>query len=61
MMDKETFKKMMNDFIDSVDEITDFSITKDEEVIDNSTLDGKDVTRIPTGLTNIYITTYKKA
>jgi hypothetical protein len=33
---------------------------EDVEEIDNSTLDGKDVIRIPTGLTNVYITTYKK-
>ena len=59
-MDKETVKKIINDFIDSVDEIQDFSITNDVEEIDNSTLDGKDIIRIPTGLTNIYITTYKK-
>ena len=59
-MDKETAKKIICDFIDSVDEIQDFSITNDVEEIDNSTLDGKDVIRIPTGLTNVYITTYKR-
>ena len=59
-MDKEVVKKIINDYIDSVDEIMDFSITNDVEEIDNSTLDGKDVIRIPTGLTNIYITTYKR-
>ena len=60
-MDKETVKKIICDFIDSVDEIQDFSITNDVEEIDNSTLDGKDIIRIPTGLTNVYITTYKEA
>ena len=59
-MDKETAKKIICDFIDSVDEIQDFSISDDVEEIDNSTLNGKDVIRIPTGLTNICITTYKK-
>ena len=59
-MDKETVKKIINDFIDSVDEIQDFSISNDVEEIDKSTLDGKNIIRIPTGLTNIYITTYKE-
>lgn len=59
-MDKETVKKIINDFIDSVDEIQDFSISNDVEEIDNSTLDGENIIRVPTGLTNIYITTYKK-
>ena len=59
-MDKETVKKIINDFIDSVDEVQDFSITNDVEEIDNSTLDSKDIIRIPTGLTNVYITTYKR-
>ena len=59
-MDKETAKKIVCDFIDSVDEIQDLSITNDVEEIDNSTLNGKDVIRIPTGLTNIYITTFKE-
>lgn len=60
-MDKETVKKIVCDFIDSVDEVQDFSITNDVEEIDNSTLDGKDIIRTPTGLTNVYITTYKEA
>lgn len=59
-MDKETVKKIVNDFIDSVDEIQDFSITNDVEEIDRSTLDGKNIIRTPTGLTNIYITTFKE-
>jgi predicted secreted protein len=59
-MDKETLKKIICDFIDSVDEIMDFSITNDVEEIDSSTFDGKDVIRIPTGFTNINITTYKR-
>ena len=60
MMDKEIVKKIICDFIDSVDEIQDFSITNDVEEIDRSTLDGKNIIRVPTGLTNVYITTYKK-
>lgn len=59
-MDKETVKKIVCDFIDSVDEIQDFSISNDVEEIDRSTLDGENIIRIPTGLTNIYITTYKE-
>ncbi len=59
-MDKETVKKIINDFIDSVDEIQDFSISNDVEEIDRSTLDGENIIRIPTGLTNIYITTFKE-
>lgn len=59
-MDKETVKKIINDYIDSVDEIQNFSISNDVEEIDNSTLDGENIIRIPTGLTNIYITTFKE-
>lgn len=59
-MDKETVKKIINDFIDSVDEIQDFSISSDVEEIDRSTLDGENIIRVPTGLTNIYITTYRE-
>lgn len=59
-MDKETVKKIVCDFIDSVDEIQDFSISNDVEEIERSTLDGENIIRIPTGLTNIYITTFKE-
>lgn len=59
-MDKETVKKLINVFIDSVDEIKDFSISNVVEEIDNSTLDRVSTTRIPTGLTNVCITTYKE-
>ena len=59
-MDKETVKKIICDFIDSVDEVQDFSISDDVEEIEKSTLNGENIIRIPTGLTNIYITTYKK-
>lgn len=59
-MDKETVKKILNDFLDSVDEIQDFSISNDVEEIDRSTLDGENIIRVPTGLTNIYITTFKE-
>lgn len=59
-MDKETAKKIICDFIDSVDEIQDFSITNDVEETNLSTLDEERIVRKPTGLTNIYITTFKK-
>lgn len=59
-MEKETVKKIICDFIDSVDEIQDFSISNDVEEIDRSTLDGENIIKTPTGLTNVYITTYKK-
>ena len=59
-MDKETAKKIVCDFIDSVDEIQDFSITNDVEETNLSTLDEERIVRKPTGLTNIYITTFKE-
>lgn len=59
-MDKETVKKIINDFIDSVDEIQDFSISADVEEIDRSTLDGEWKEYRQTGTTNIYITTFKE-
>lgn len=59
-MDKEEIKKIVNDFIDSVDEIQDFSISNDVEEVDMSTLDGENIERKPTGITNIYITTYRE-
>ena len=59
-MDKETIKKIINDFIDSVDEIVDFSISDDYEEIDASTLDEEIKIRKPTGLTNIFIQAYKE-
>lgn len=59
-MDKETVKKIINDFIDSVDEIQDFSISNEVEEMDRSTLDGENIIRIPTGITNIYITAFKE-
>jgi hypothetical protein len=59
-MDKETVKKIVCDFIDSVDEIQDFSITNDVEETNLSTLDEERIVRKPTGLTNIYITTFKE-
>ncbi|WP_341877594.1 hypothetical protein [Defluviitalea saccharophila] len=59
-MDKETVKRIVNDFIDSVDEIVEFSISDDYEEIDASTLDEEIKIRKPTGLTNIFIQTYKE-
>ena len=59
-MDKETIKKILNEFLDSVDEIQDFSISEEIEEIDMSTLDEENIIRKPTGITNIFITTYKK-
>ncbi len=59
-MDKETAKKIVCDFIDSVDEIQDFSITNDVEETNLSTLDEERIVRKSTGLTNIYITTFKE-
>jgi len=60
-MDKETVKKIVCDFIDSVDEIQDFSISNDVEETNLSTLDEERIVRKSTGLTNIYITTFKEA
>lgn len=59
-MDKETVKKIICDFIDSVDEVQDFSITNDVEETNLSTLDEERIVRKSTGLTNIYITTFKE-
>ena len=59
-MDKETAKKIICDFIDSVDEVQDFSISDDVEETNLSTLDEERIVRKPTGLTNIYITTFKE-
>jgi len=57
-VDKETIKRIINEFIDDVDEIVDFSISYEE--IDASTLDEEIKIRKPTGLTNIFIQTYKE-
>lgn len=59
-MDKETVKRIVNDFIDSVDEIVEFSISDDYEEIDMSTLDEENIIKRPTGLTNIFIQVYKE-
>lgn len=59
-MDKETVKKIINDFIDSVDEIRYLSILNEVEEMDRSTLDEEYIIRKPTGITNIYIATYKR-
>lgn len=59
-MDKETAKKILNEIIDSQDEIRDFTISADIEEIDRSTLEGGYKEFKYTGITNIYITTYKE-
>lgn len=60
MMDKESIKQIINDFIDSVDEVREFSISDEVEEIDTSTLGEERILRRPTGITNIYITAYKE-
>lgn len=59
-MDKESIRKIINDFIDSVDEIRDFSISNEIEEIDRSTLDEKNVVRRNTGYQNLYLTAFKE-
>ena len=59
-MDKEQIKRAICEFIDSADEIRDFSIASEltDEIKD---LSGKVYgTTKPTGITNVYLTTYKK-
>ena len=59
-MEKEQIKRAICEFIDSVDEIRDFSITSEltDEIKD---LSGKVYgTTKPTGIANLYLTTYKK-
>jgi len=59
-MGKEEFKKIFNDYIDSVDKIQEFTISNEIEELDMSTLDGEWIERRSTGITNIYITTYRE-
>lgn len=59
-MDKESIKKIINDFVDSLDEIRDFSISNDIEEVDRSTLNNEWKEYRRTGLVNIYITGYKE-
>lgn len=59
-MDKETIKKIINDFIDSVDEIRDFSVTNETDGEELKDLSGNVYGKPkPSGITNVYITTYK--
>ncbi|MDD4564774.1 MAG: hypothetical protein PHE79_04785 [Eubacteriales bacterium] len=60
MMGKDEIKRILNELIDSADEITDFSISNDVEEKDLSTLDGVHIERKPTGIANIYVTIYKE-
>lgn len=57
-MDKETIKQIINDFIDSVDEIQDFSISNEVEEVTPLNSDWKVFK--PNGITNIYITACKE-
>lgn len=57
-MDKESIKKIINDIIDSVDDIHDFSISND--TVDLTTLDDEWKKLKLTGFTNIYITAYSR-
>ncbi len=60
-MDKETIKKIINDFIDSVDEIRDFSVTNETDGEELKDLSGNVYRKAkPTGITNVYITAYKE-
>lgn len=59
-MDKDEIKRILINLIDSVDEVQDFSISNDIEEISMPTLDGEWKERKPTGITNIYITTYRE-
>lgn len=59
-MDKETIKKIINDFIDSVDEIRDFSVTNETDGEELKDLSGNVYGKPKlSGITNVYITTYK--
>lgn len=59
-MDKETIKRIINEIIDSADEIKDFSMSADIEEIDRSTLDSEYVEYRPTGMQHIHLAIYKK-
>jgi len=59
-MDKEIAKRIINELIDSADEITELQVFDDTEEIDMSTLDEERVIRRNTGHSKIMITTYKE-
>ena len=60
-MSKEEVKKIINDYIDSLDYIIDFSVNNEVEEIDRSTLDEEYIERKYTGISNVYIEGYKEA
>jgi len=59
-MDKEIAKRIINELIDSADEITELQVFDDTEEIDVSTLDEERIIRRNTGYSKIMITTYKE-
>lgn len=59
-MDKEKIKQIINDFIDSIDEIREFTLSNEVEEIDMSTLDAEYKEYRLTGIKNLYITAFKK-
>lgn len=59
-MDKEIAKRIINELIDSADEITELQVFDDTEEIDMSTLDEERIIRRNTGYSKIMITTYKE-
>ena len=59
-MDKEIAKRIINELIDSADEITELQVLDDTEETDMSTLDEERIIRRNTGYSKIMITTYKE-
>ena len=59
-MDKERIKKIVNNFIDSVDEIQDLTISDEMEEIDVSTLSEERIIRRPTGRIDMRIIAYEE-
>lgn len=60
MMDKETVRRIICQFIDNSDGVDNFNISNDYEEIDRSTLDEVNIIRIPTGKATLCLTVYKK-
>lgn len=60
MMDKETAKRIICQFIDNSDGVVNFNISNDYEEIDRSTLDEVNIIRIPTGKATLCLTVHKK-